>query len=228
MATDSHVLAPLADAEDLKQRAYRALKQAILDGRLQEGLLYKEIPLAAQLGVSRTPVREALLVLAAEGWVRYLPRRGIEIIHPTAGDAVHIFELRQALEGFAVDRIAGRIETAALQDLDAILAEQGRHCDARDWPAYMEAAARFHARLVAALGNPRFDDVFHRLTERLQQYGLEAIHGQRSAADLLGEHRQILAAITAGDGERGRRLMIAHLQITMDALGYPSRGQSGV
>ena len=220
---DDVALSPLHIGEDLKEKAYRALKEAILRGALTSGRRYSEQSLAEQLGVSRTPVREALLKLAAEGWVRYWPRRGVEIVHPTAEDALHFHQLRQAIEGYVAETLAGQIGPDVLGALERIAEAQAVCIRRRDWPGYMAEASRFHACLVDALRNPRFTELYARLTEQLQLFGLEAIHTSRYSVDRLAEHRRLIEALRSGDGGLARQITLAHIRQTMESLAAAPR-----
>lgn len=219
MAIAGPNLSPLEIGEDLKQKAYRAVKSAILQGSLRPHQLYTEQRLAEQLGVSRTPVREALLTLAAEGWVRYRPRRGVEIIHPTAEDAVHYFQLREAIEGYAAEVLAGRVRERAYERLEEIMELQARCVQRGDLPGYMVLASQFHATLVDELRNPRITDLYARSLEQLRLFGLEALQTTNDPSSRLAEHRELVAILRAGDGARARRLLLKHIRAAMIVLG---------
>src|SRR5262245_33420675 len=123
------VLDVSTSAESSSERAYQATKHAILSGDMRGGQLLSEVEVAAGLGVSRTPVHEAFLRLAAEDLLEMLPRRGAVVVAVSAGDAVDILEMRLALETAAVRRLCRSPETidALCAELAGILDEQRRY-----------------------------------------------------------------------------------------------------
>jgi DNA-binding GntR family transcriptional regulator len=210
---------------DLKQKAYRALKDAILQKVLVGGPLYREQALAQQLGVSRTPVREALLMLATEGWVKYEARRGVGIIQSSLTEIRQCFQLREALEGYAVEVLAGRLHPDAADALSVVIERQARQLARSDWGGFMKEAHQFHRLLIVELHNERMLKFFDQLTEHLQLFGLRAIARQRAPAHMLAEHRELLVALRDGRGPRARRLMVTHIRRTMAAQAPAAVGQ---
>lgn len=215
------LLAPYVDERDeerLPQRAYQALRRAIRDLRLTPGQMVLEKEAAGALGISRTPVREALVRLEAEGLLRLVPRHGFVVTPLEPQSLGEIYEILEGLEAVAVDLAAGRTTPAQLGELDASIAAQASALERDDLVAWLAADDRFHALVLEMSGNERlrrlaesFGDQLHRVrlfTHRLRPKPV------RSTAD----HRAVAAAIRAGDGLRARELHQAHRRRARDEI----------
>jgi DNA-binding GntR family transcriptional regulator len=189
-------LEPLAAPRTLAAHSRQAVLAAIADGRLEPGGRYSVAQLAEQLGISRTPVREALLVLEREGRVRFERNRGVRVLETTAADVAEVFELRLLLEVPATAKACGAVDTDALR---AAL-------DAGD-------GERFHDLVVSAAGNRRLAAIAGGLRETL------AGPGSRDAEEVAAEHRAILDALEAADADRAAAAMRYHLRRTAELLG---------
>jgi DNA-binding GntR family transcriptional regulator len=192
-------LEPLAAPQTLAAHTRRAVLAAIGDGRLEQGGRYSVAQLAEQLGISRTPVREALLVLEREGRVRFERNKGVRVLETTAADVAEVFELRLLLEVPAAAKACGVVDTADLRA--AVEAHDGE---------------RFHELIVLAAGNRRLAAIVAGLREAL------AGPAGRDAQEALAEHRAILAAIEAGDADRAAAAMRYHLRRGAELAGARS------
>jgi DNA-binding GntR family transcriptional regulator len=209
------MLEPLAAPQTLASHARSAVLAAIGDGTLEPGGLYSVAQLAEQLGVSRTPVREALLMLEREGRVRFERNRGVRVLIPTAQDIAEVFELRLMLEVPATAQAAGRVDLGALAaELDAMAAA----ADAGAEPAFMDHDERFHTAILAASGNRRLVTMVAGLRDAVRGRGASTVGRSRTLEEILGEHRAILEALQAGDGDRAAAAMRYHLRRTGDLL----------
>ena len=187
-------LEPLAAPQTLATHTRRAVLAAIADGRLEPGGRYSVAQLAEQLGISRTPVREALLVLEREGRVRFERNKGVRVLETTAADVAEVFELRLLLEVPAAAKACGVVDTGALE---AAL-------DARRRRALPRAD-----RARRGQPPPRRDR--RRPARGARRRGRRATRHEASA-----EHRAILAALEAGDAERAAAAMRYHLRRTAE------------
>ena len=206
------------------ERVYAATKARILDGRLGGGELISEGDVAADVGVSRTPVREAFLRLESEGLLRLYPKRGALVVPVSAAEVEDVMETRLVVERFAVERL-GRAEPPLLEALERSIARQER-CVARgDERAFVEADRELHRLLVAATGNEILLALHDSLRDRQSRMGLAALsHDADRARQILDEHRALVRALAAGDGTAGE-LMAAHLAGTRALLrGRPDAG----
>ena len=192
-------LQPLAATQTLANHTRHSVLAAIADGSLEPGGRYSVAQLAEQLGISRTPVREALLVLEREGRVRFERNKGVRVLETTAADVAEVFELRLLLEVPAAAKACGVVDT---DDLRAAV-------EARD-------GERFHELIVLAAGNRRLAAIVAGLREAL------AGPAGRDAQEALAEHRAILAAIEAGDADRAAAAMRYHLRRGAELAGAGS------
>ena len=189
-------LDPIAAPQTLASHARAAVLAAIGDGRLEPGALHSVAQLADQLGVSRTPVREALLMLEREGRVRFERNRGVRILAPSAQDVSEVFEVRLLLEVPAAAKACGTVDTGALRGA----------LDAGDGEA-------FHDLIAQAAGNRRLAAIVRGLRDAL------AGPGARDPDEAAAEHRAILAALEAADADRAAAAMRYHLLRTAELLG---------
>ncbi|MCG7364457.1 GntR family transcriptional regulator [Roseomonas sp. ACRSG] len=191
-----------------------ALRRAILSGDLRPGQKLSVPALALRLGVSRSPVREAVLALTAAGLAVESPRRGVVVteLGPKETDAIH--EARGSLEGFAARLAAERGPADLGERLDAILAEQAAAAAAADENEYFRTNAAFHAAVAAACDNAELQRLLASLEGRmalaLRQVATRPEHRESAVA----EHRKVVAAIKARDGSGAEAAMRAHLAAT--------------
>ncbi len=195
--------------------AYRFAKQRLLDGRFPAGQLLSENEIARELGISRTPVREAFLLLEAEGLLELYPRRGALVtpISPTESD--DLLEARLLTEGHCAASV-----TAADPRLDAALAAAIAAQDDTIADAELEshiftvADRDFHRAIVAAHGNEILTRQYDALRDRQQRISaLASGRSRERIVQFIAEHREIAAALAAGDGERARVLIEDHLRL---------------
>ena len=193
------------------EQAADAVRQAILSGRLLPGTPLREAAVAAELGVSRSTLREAARILASEGLVRYQMNRGIAVADVAGPDAEDIYAARAAVELAAVDALTGHRDPAAYQTL-ADLVDQIERAFARgDAAAVVDGDRLFHATLVAATGSPRLRR-FHGQLQQEQRLALAL--SERSSRELgrtADDHRQLLDALR-GSRAQARAQLTAHLQ----------------
>ena len=208
-------LQPLAATQTLATHARQAVLAAIADGRLEPAGRYSVAQLAEQLGVSRTPVREALLVLEREGRVRFERNRGVRVLETTAADVAEVFELRLLLEVPATAKACGTVDVEALQaELDAM----GERARGGDEPGFMDHDERFHELILLAAGNRRLAAIVAGLRDTVRGRGASTVGRSRSLEEILAEHGAILDALRAGDADRAGAAMRYHLRRTGDLL----------
>jgi DNA-binding GntR family transcriptional regulator len=198
--------------------AYAFAKERILDGRLPGGELISEGEIAAGVGLSRTPVREAFLRLESEGLLRLYPKRGALVVPVSAAEVRHVMETRLLVERFCVERALPA--SAALQTaLGESLLEQDRLVVERRAAAFVEADREFHRLFVAAADNPILLALHDSLRDRQSRMGLAAIarDGAR-ARSIVAEHRDLVAAVLDDDAARALDVLTHHLQTQLALL----------
>jgi DNA-binding GntR family transcriptional regulator len=196
-----------------RDRAYDYLRNTVLADPAAQGTFLSEQDIADRIGVSRTPIREALLMLSAEELVRLVPKRGAYIPKLTAGELRELIELRGVLERFAADRVLAA-GTAPIDELRAALADQ----TGKDDKTFIEADTRFHTILVRAAGNEMLARTYESLRARHVVSGLMALQGGPGRREaVLAEHEAIVTALAAGDPGPARDAITAHLDATLRA-----------
>jgi GntR family transcriptional regulator, rspAB operon transcriptional repressor len=199
----------------LRQLAYREIKQRVLDGSYAPGSLLSESQLAEELGISRTPVREALRDLAGGALVRILPQRGIIVSELSVKDITEIYQLREQLECFAVRLAAENVTNEGGAQFLADHRQAVQYLNAgRLRPAY-DAAVKMHVRLIAMALNARLSRIMDQLADEAHRYGLLTLRSGH-AQQAIDDHGRIIDALLARDGERAAELMRQHLRADRD------------
>ncbi|GIJ20938.1 GntR family transcriptional regulator [Micromonospora lutea] len=198
-------------APSAAERAYRHLKRAILEQLHPGGSLVSEGEIADATGVSRTPVREALLRLEAEGLVRLFPKRGALILPVSAREIADVIEARRLVETHAAAQVwPRRAEIRA--DLADLLAQMRTAHAAGDLTALMAADRAFHATVVDAAGNRILAELYQRLRDRQLRMGEASFRlSPRWAETALTEHAAQLAALDSDDPQPWITAVAAHI-----------------
>lgn len=198
--------------------ATELIRAAVIDGRLEPGQRLKEEELARELGISRTPVREALLVLQTEGLLESAPNRGATVRTFEADDLDDLYQLRAVLEGFAARRAAARITDAEL----ALLSESNerfvRLRDADEIADLVRENVRFHDAILAAAGSERLTQLVRGVIQLPLVY--RSYFWYSPEQKLISEHyhRQLTAALAVRDAERAELVMKEHVLEARDFL----------
>ena len=193
------------------EQATDAVRQAILSGQLLPGMPLREAAVAAELGVSRSTLREAARTLASEGLVRYQMNRGIVVADITGPDAADIYAARAAVELAGVDALTGHRDPAVYASLADLVEQIERAFGRGDVAAVLDGDRLFHATLVAATGSPRLRR-FHRQLQQEQRLALAlAERSSRELGRTADDHRQLLDALH-GSQAQARAQLTAHLQ----------------
>ena len=209
---------PLGTPQQLARTVSEALRRAILTGELRAGELYSVSALAAELGVSRTPTREAVLALAEAGLVTVARNRGFRVVRPSADQIADIFAVRLLLEVPAAGAVARLADPALLRALNAELAGMRAAARVRDEPSFVLADRAFHDLVLGAAGNPVLAAVVAGLREGIVSLGSSTAGRSRSLRAIADEHVPIRVALAAGDAAGAERAMHEHLTRTRDLL----------
>lgn len=197
--------------EHLRDRVAHALRAALIAGELRPGLVYSAPALAAEFGVSATPVREAMLDLTREGLVETVRNKGFRVTELTEQDLDEFTDLRAMIEVPTVGRIARQARAEQLEALRPNALEIVEAARQHDILGYLEADHRFHLALLGLAGNRRLVEEVGNLRKRSRLFGLEhlAETGQLTAS--AEEHVELLDLVVAGDAEGAEACMFAHL-----------------
>lgn len=212
------------------ERALCALRELILHGHFPPGGRLGEVELAERLGVSRTPVREALTRLAAEGLVEITPNRGARVASWTVAELEGVFELRATLEprltALAVPR-ADAADIAALDDLGVEMVQVGTPGPGQDLDALVPLNRRFHDRLVAIAGQPALAVALAGVIHAPIQLRNFHAYDDHSLRRSLAHHLEIVAAMRAGDATWAQAVMTAHIHNARAVMLKAARAQGG-
>ncbi|HEY0953258.1 MAG TPA: GntR family transcriptional regulator [Roseateles sp.] len=211
-------VAPLTSTALYEQVADR-LRQRILARELEPGAWIDELKLSGELGISRTPLREALKVLAAEGLVTMKLRRGAYVTEMSERDVREAYQLLALLESDAAARVATGASDAELAELAAL--HQQLEAALPDRDAFFAANERFHLRILELEGNRWRQQMVHDLRRLMKLNRHHSLFREGRLAESLAEHRDMLAALRERDAEACRRLVIAHFDNGLAATAAP-------
>ena len=196
----------------LRDVVFQTLRQAILRGELEPGERLMEIHLADRLGVSRTPIREAIRKLELEGLVVMIPRRGAIVASITEKDLKDVLEVRRTLEVMAAEIACDRITPELLEELAQAGEEFRKLKDSDDYTSLAAADVKFHDIIYAATDNQRLISILNNLREQIYRYRVEYLKDEKNYPRLIEEHRQIMQGLK----ERNEQYVVEMTKKHMD------------
>jgi DNA-binding GntR family transcriptional regulator len=200
------------------ERAYAYAKERILDGRLPGGTLITEGDVGADVGVSRTPVREAFLRLESEGLLTLYPKRGAIVVAVSTAEVESVMETRLLVERFAIRKIIEDELGLGAAPAD-VIARQEELAARENWPEFVEADREFHRIFVAAAGNPILLQLHDSLRDRQTRMNLAAlVRNTGRDRQVLAEHRVWADAVDDGDLDAALSMVDEHLGATLALL----------
>jgi DNA-binding GntR family transcriptional regulator len=203
--------APLGDAIQLPKRVYDALLNGIIKGDLPPGTQLKADSIAPQLGVSSTPVRDALSRLVEDGLVHKFPYQGWFVSRFSSDEIRALYEMRANLECFAVRQACRRITPKEVENLRSLQASGEAALDRNDTEAYREYNHRFHADIMRAAKNSQLPAVFGQISLRVQMLSARSIRRVYQPPRAVKEHRALLDCIAKGDAPHAEAVMERHI-----------------
>lgn len=195
----------------LRDVVFQTLRQGIITGEIAPGERLMEIPLAKQLGVSRTPVREAIRMLELEGLVVMIPRKGAEVARITEKDLRDALEVRCALEELAVVLACKRITREGKEQLKSACIAFREAISTKLVPSIVDSDIAFHDTIFEATQNRRLVTLTHNLWEQVYRYRVEYVKDFSYHDVLVSEHDAITNAVLLGDEELARQVMRKHI-----------------
>ena len=204
--------------QPLRNVVFQTLRTAILKGELKPGERLMELQLASQLGVSRTPIREAIRMLEQEGLAKTIPRKGAEVAGMTAKDMEDVLHVRGALEELAVSTSCQKItdeELAELKDAMDAFIESTKQPDVVQ---VAQADVTFHDIIYRAADNPKLLSILNNLYEQMYRYRVEYLKDVSIYSRLIEEHRHIYDALVSRDEEAVVSHLRVHLKNQADAV----------
>lgn len=195
----------------LRDVVFHTLRSAILKGELAPGERLMEIRLAQKLGVSRTPVREAIRKLELEGLVVMMPRRGAMVAQITVQEMENVLEVRAALEELAVRKACENITQEQLHSLKKAVEDFKKSLEKEELSACVEADMAFHETIYEAAQNRRLQQILQNLREQMYRCRLEYLKDKRMHRLLVEEHDTIRRAVKKNDPEKAGSAMRIHI-----------------
>lgn len=195
----------------LRDVVFNTLRQGILTGELKPGERLMEIHLANRLGVSRTPIREAIRKLELEGLVTMVPRRGAEVSRISKQDLKDVLEVRRTLDTLAVGLACER-----MSDEDRVLLKEAKHefersTKSKDATTIAQADVKFHDIILHSTQNKRLIQIVNNLAEQVYRYRLEYVKDSRNHERLIQEHDLICDYIVQGNTEKAQEVSQVHI-----------------
>lgn len=196
----------------LRDVVFRTLRQAILTGDMKPGERLLEIQLANKLGVSRTPIREAIRMLELEGLVVMVPRRGAQVAQITEKSMSDVLEVRCALDELAVELACVRITEEEKEELREACDAFEKATQTGEVHVIAKADVDFHDIIFKVAGNPRLTQMVNNLAEQMYRYRFEYIKDESQHPMLVKEHRGICESICKGDVEASKIAIKEHIE----------------
>ncbi len=195
----------------LREVVFNTLRQAIIQGEFQPGERLMEVTLANKLGVSRTPVREAIRMLELEGLVVMVPRKGAEVANITVKDLKDALEVRMAMEALSVKLACERIDEAGKEELKDACMKFKEAINSKLVPAIVEGDEAFHNTIYKISQNQKLINIAQNLREQVYRYRVEYVKDFSYHEKLIREHDLITMAILKGDKEAAEKIMNEHI-----------------
>lgn len=195
----------------LRDIVFNTLRQAILKGELAPGERLMEVSLAQKLGVSRTPVREAIRKLELEGLVMMIPRRGAEVAKISEKNLRDVLEVRRGLEDLTMELACQRITENQILELKKANVDFENSLTSNDVTAIAEADERFHEIIYKACGNDKLVQVLSNIKEQMYRYRLEYIKDGAKRSRLVEEHKKIVGALERRNMQEAKEFMRDHI-----------------
>ncbi len=196
----------------LRELVLEAIREAIINGDLKPRERLMEIQLAEELGVSRTPIREALRKLEMEGFIVMVPRKGAYVADLSFKDIADVFEIRSALESLAAGLAAERITDEELEEMERLLVEKAEAIAANNIDKLIDVDTKFHEAIYKASRNERLSNIINNLREQIQRFRATTLAYPGRMKTSLDEHRGIVEALQARDIQLSSQLAGEHIE----------------
>lgn len=203
---------------NIRTQVYTMLKDEICTGVFPSGHRLQETELAGRYAVSRSPVREALRLLAAEGLVEEMPNRGAFVRAFTQRDIEEIYELRLLLESYAIDLLTAAITQEGADILLSILSNLELAYGRQDLSGYIQLDTQLHSTLIQLCGNSLLADLYSRLTNQIARFRQNSLTSEDRSRESVDEHRDLVRAIVSGKAEEAKQVNATHLRLAKEKV----------
>lgn len=200
------------DHKPLREVVFQTLREAIITGSLKPGQRLMEVQMAESMGVSRTPVREAIRKLELEGLVMMIPRKGAYVTDVSIRDITDVLEIRAELEGLASSLAAERITQDELEHLELVLYQFNKAIECGDVEKLIEKDVEFHNIIYNASRNQRLVAIVNSLREQVQRFRVMYFNEVQKSPKIVAEHQEILDAIAERNVDKAQSVARKHIQ----------------
>lgn len=207
-----------ASSQSLHEATFEKLRSLLVEGKIPPGSKLNERELAESLNVSRTPIREAIRRLAADGLVELITNRGAIAVQLSLEDVIHTFDVIAELEGFSGELAANNISDATLSELEALQYEMMASYARRDLSNYYKLNLRIHHLINQAANNPVLSKIFTQVNARIEALRFRSNQDGIKWEKAVEEHQEMLDALKARDPVRMRKIMIQHVRNKRDVV----------
>ncbi|WP_366923359.1 GntR family transcriptional regulator [Metallumcola ferriviriculae] len=202
----------LENYRPLREIVFETMREAIISGQLRPSERLMEVQLAEEMGVSRTPVREAIRKLELEGFIVMVPRKGAYVAGISTKDIADVFEIRAALESLAAGMAADRITEEEQEELERLLVQVADCAANGNLEKIIEIDTEFHDCLYRASRNDRLVQIVSNLREQIQRFRTTSLASPGRMKDTLREHKKIVEAISERNASLARELALEHIE----------------
>jgi DNA-binding GntR family transcriptional regulator len=202
----------LNDYKPLREVVFNTLKEAIISGELKPGERLMEVKLAEKMGVSRTPVREAIRKLELDGLVEMLPRKGAHVAELSVKNIMDVLEVRASLDGLATSLAAERIKDEEIKNLEQILSQFKSYAEKDNLQGTIKKDVEFHDLIYSASRNDKLIQIACKLREQIQWFRVIYLKDYSRHEALIKEHQEIYEAISRRNGEQARIYAQKHIK----------------
>ena len=202
----------------LRDVVFHTLREAILKGDLRPGERLMELQLASKLGVSRTPIREAIRMLEQAGLAVTIPRKGAEVAKMTEKDMEDVLQIREALDELAVQVACDKMTAQQLKELTLAMKNFENAIQAGKLKKIIEYDVEFHDIIYRATDNPKLVTLLNNIREQIYRYRVEYLKGKENYPMLVREHEEIVTALKQKNKERVADAMRSHIRNQAEAV----------
>ncbi|MDF2523239.1 MAG: transcriptional regulator, GntR family [Clostridiales bacterium] len=200
------------DYKPLRDVIFGTLREAIISGELRPGERLMEVQLSEKMGVSRTPVREAIRKLELEGLVDMIPRKGAHVAELSVKDIMDVLEVRASLDGLATSLSAQRITDEEINELKHVYSQFVNYVEKENLQGSIKKDVEFHDIIYHSSRNDKLIQISNNLREQIHRFRVIYLKGSGSSRELIKEHWEIIEAITSRDVEAAQRVAQKHIR----------------
>lgn len=202
--------------QSFKQHAYEEIKKAIINHVIPPGEVLSERNLSESLGISRTPLREAIHMLELEGWVRSIPRKGVFVAQISERDVEEVLQIRRAIETLVMELLIPAIADEQIERIEEIYLHQSEN--QKDKQSFIFIDKDFHMYLAELSQNSRLINLMHNLSDQMRWFGIMALNASDRTERTLQEHKSIIEGLKKHNLDQAKQAVFTHIEHTRIAV----------